>query len=117
MSGSDSISASYNALACPLEKGETLHLLLDEHDLLDSGWRPMRRGETLLLPLRLGVVPEQFEVLENLSFEVIFSQEEFEKAEPSNNPHAALQRGIERWLHVNFASEELGALISQRPHK
>ena len=117
MSGSDSISASYNALACPLEKGETLHMLLDEHDLLDSGWRPMRREEALLLPLRPGLVQEQFKVLEKLSFEVRFTQEEFEKAEPSNNPHASLQRGIERWLHAHFASEELGTLISQRPHK
>ena len=117
MAGSDSVSASFNAIACPLIQGETLHLVLDEHHLLDSESKPKRRGETLLLPLRLGLRQEQFEVLDSLSFETTFSHEEFEKAEASNNPHASLQRSIERWLHANFAAEEWSVLIPQLPHK
>jgi hypothetical protein len=57
-----------NAVWCQLEMGESLHMALDNHDLLNLDWKPMRKRDSLILPLKSGLKDEQLRVLKDLSF-------------------------------------------------
>ena len=115
----DSVSkpTNCNAVRCQLEMGESLHLALDKYDLLNPDWKPLRKRDSLILPLKSGLKDEQLRVLKDLSFEVHLINQEFEKAELSNNPHAQLRRMVSNWLADTSNGAELEVLVSQLPQK
>ena len=106
-----------NAVRCQLEMGESLHMALDNHDLLNLDWKPMRKRDSLILPLKSGLKDEQLRVLKDLSFEIHFTYQEFERAEVSNNPHTQLARTVSDWLKGKSNAAEIEPLVSQLPRK
>jgi len=97
--------------------GESLHMALDNHNLLNLDWKPMRKRDSLILPLKSGLKDEQLRVLKDLSFEIHFTYQEFERAEVSNNPHTQLARTVSDWLTGKSNAAEIEPLVSQLPRK
>ncbi|RJU80055.1 MAG: hypothetical protein DWC09_08165 [Candidatus Poseidoniales archaeon] len=117
MAGSVSKPPNCNAVRCQLEMGELLHKTLDEYDLLNQNWKPMRKRDSLIFPLKSGLKDEQLRVLKDLSFEIHLTYQKFVQAELSNNPHAQLRRTVSDWLHGSSNAEEINVLLSQLPQK
>ena len=93
-------SAKANVVLCLRENGETVHRFLDEHDFLDSTWKPKPIGDMLALPFSEQVNGKEIErmLCSLFDFEIRIDCIELEQAEFSNNPHAQLERVVVSWL-------------------
>lgn len=90
-----------NVAICDLEKGEQLYILLEQHSMLNTEFKPQTTGTELAIALTPSQRTTEHHIKQLLApvpFEVRFERRFMQRTPASVDPHRRLTKAIQAWL-------------------